>query len=84
MRIVLELENSSRLHFLLEFLKDLKYVKTIKILETDSKEESELSNLSQKDALDIILAGCEMTSFGNPLEFQNQQRSDRQLPFTNS
>ena len=81
MQLLLELENSSKLYLLLEFLKDLKYVKAVNILEKEHSEIPARPSLSKEEALKIVMAGCEMNSFGDPVEFQRQQRSDRNLPF---
>ena len=81
MLIVLDLENPKKLSLLLEFLKDLKYVRSIQVLERGNVNDEANPTLSREEALKIVMAGCEMTSFGDPVEFQREQRNDRNLPF---
>jgi len=89
MRVLIDIKHPNDLWVLLEFVRSLPEVHIT--LPADDKQISQRfeeitsgkisgdKQLSRKEALSIINKGCEMSSFGDPLEFQRQQRQDRNL-----
>ena len=73
-RIIVDLERSEDLQLLLQLLKRLR----IPYMEQTQQDEE------VAEALRILEKGCDMTSFGDPLEYQRVSREDRPLPHRES
>ncbi len=75
-RLVLEIPNKPDLDLLLPLLRRL----GIRIAKTEI-EESKPSEIER--ALRIIEQGCDMSTFGDALQYQIEARQERSLPFRN-
>lgn len=59
---------------------ELKETKTIAV-PTIVLSPKSWTGMTDEEAQKIIEEGCEMSSFGDPVEFQREVRKDRPLPF---
>lgn len=75
-RLILEIPNQSDLNMLLPLLRRLGIHITKTEVETPKPSESETEK-----ALRIIRQGCDMSTFGDALQYQMEARKDRSLPF---
>jgi hypothetical protein len=73
-RIVLDIPNESDLEALLPLLRRLRI--TVAKMDHIEKEKPDI-----EAALEIVGAGCDMSSFGDALAWQKESRKDRQLPY---
>ncbi len=73
-QLVLEIPKQSLLDVLLPLLRQLQ-IRFTKI-EVASKPETELA-----EAIRVVRLGCDMSTFGDALNFQLEARQDRNLPF---
>ncbi|MEI6409492.1 MAG: hypothetical protein WCR52_08920 [Bacteroidota bacterium] len=73
-KLILEIPGQKTLDALLPLLKYLK-IRFTKI-ESPTDNESELA-----EAIKIVSMGCDMSTFGDALEYQIETRKDRNLPF---
>ena len=76
--LVLEIQRESDLEELLPILNRLKikYVSRKKKRKPSSKEVEE--------AIRVIRAGADFSNLGDPVEWQREQRRERELPFLNT
>ncbi len=75
-RIVLEIPNLQDFDLLLPLLRRLGIRIAKTEVETPKPSESEIEK-----ALRIIRQGCDMSSFGDALQYQIETRQERSLPF---
>jgi len=73
-KLVLEIPNQRTVDALLPLLKQLK-IRFTKI-DPPAKLDADLS-----EALRIVRMGCDMSTFGDALEYQVNARKDRGLPY---
>lgn len=85
MQLILELENKDKLQLILDFIKDFKDVKTVKIVNSavveKARKPDSLKQRTREEAIQNILRGCEFPSFGDGLVFQKEARKSKPLPF---
>ncbi|MFN0035213.1 MAG: hypothetical protein ACKVUS_09105 [Saprospiraceae bacterium] len=74
-KLVLEIPRQSVLDTLLPLLKQLG-IRFTKIESPATKQKTDLA-----EAIRIVQMGCEMSSFGDALQYQIETRKDRDLPF---
>jgi hypothetical protein len=75
-RLVLEIQYQPDLDLLIPLLRRLQ-IRFSKV-EAPATKASELA-----EAIRIVSMGCDMSSFGDALQYQIETRSDRALPFRN-
>lgn len=73
-KLVLEIQNPADLQLLVPLLERLR-IRYIRKEETKIVEENEIV-----EALRIIDEGCDMSNYGDALEYQKMVREDRELP----
>lgn len=73
-KLVLEIQKQSVLDTLIPLLKQLG-IRFTKI-ELPAKQDDDLV-----EAIRIVQMGCEMSTFGDALQYQIETRQDRELPF---
>lgn len=76
-KLVLEIQNPVDLQILLPLLERLR-------IRYSRKEEEKIVQEDEiTQALRIIDAGCDMSNYGDALEYQEMVREDRELPYRN-
>lgn len=73
-QLMLEIQNQGDLDALLPLLRRL-HIKFSK-LETRDKQADEIA-----EAIRIVRQGCDMSNFGDALEYQKEIRKERPMPF---
>jgi len=73
-KLVLEIPNQHDLDLLLPLLRRLSIRFSNPTVSTPKEGELE-------EALRIVRQGCDMSSFGDALQYQNETRQERSLPF---
>jgi len=73
-KLVLEIPNQSDLELLLPLLRRLRI--RFANLEASTSKERDL-----EEALRIVRLGCDMSTFGDALQYQIETRQERPLPF---
>ncbi len=73
-KLVLEIPNQNDLDVLLPLLRRLRI--RFSNLKVSTPKEDEL-----EEALRIVRQGCEMSTFGDALQYQIETRQERSLPF---
>jgi hypothetical protein len=73
-KLVLEIPNQHDLDLLLPLLRRLSIRFSNPTVSTPKEGELE-------EALHIVRQGCDMSSFGDALQYQNETRQERSLPF---
>ena len=76
MRILLEIDNPSKLELLQAILKEFEFVRKVEVVvDENSTDKSRAASLAR------IMKGTNLPSYGDGLAFQKEARKDRKLPF---
>jgi hypothetical protein len=76
-QLMLEIRNQSDLDALLPLLHRL-HIKFSKLETQDKQVDEEIA-----EAIRIVQQGCDMSNFGDALEYQRENRKERLMPFPN-
>jgi hypothetical protein len=73
-RLIIDVDKESDLNVLIPLLKRLK-------IRFQEEKNIQLTDSERQKLIDIIMKGGDFSYLGDPLEWQKEQRKDRDLPY---